>query len=97
MAGRGIDRLGHARGGTIAAAVVRRAQERAALHHLARNLQRFARVEASLSRSASRILQPAATVPLHRVTRSVPVRGPLPRVADHVEEAVAVGRKRTYR
>ena len=37
MAGRGVDRLGVARGRAIAAAIVRRAQMRAALQHLARN------------------------------------------------------------
>src|SRR5262245_21905459 len=35
VAGRGVERLGHARGRPVAPAVVRRAQERAAFHHLA--------------------------------------------------------------
>ena len=38
MAGRGVDRLGVARGGAIAAAIARRAEKRAAFDHLARNL-----------------------------------------------------------
>src|SRR6185436_15900336 len=54
VAGRRVDRLRHARGRPVAAAIVRRAQERTALHHLARDGQRNARIEAALARGPIR-------------------------------------------
>ena len=50
VAGRGVDRLRHPGRRPVAAAVVRRAQVRAALHHPARDAGRVARVDAASSR-----------------------------------------------
>ena len=55
-----VDGLRHARGGPVAAAIVRRAQVRAALHDLARNLDRLARIEAVFELAASGIARGAA-------------------------------------
>ena len=61
MAGRRVDRLGMARGRSIAAAIIRRAEMRAALDHLARNPDvGLARVVAVLLAPAARILRNAA-------------------------------------
>src|SRR5690349_18611295 len=61
MRDRGVDRLRHAGGGAIAAAVVGGAQMRAALGHLARNLDvPHARIAARLARPAARVLGRAA-------------------------------------
>ena len=62
MARRGVDRLGMARGRAVAAAVVRRAEMRAALQHLARNADRAAGAGRScrLQRRAARVLGNAA-------------------------------------
>src|SRR5262245_3230993 len=57
MAGRGVDRLGVAGSRPVAAAVVGRAQEGAALEHLARN------PDVGLARIVARVLRPAARVP----------------------------------
>ena len=57
----GVDRLGVARGGPVAAAIVRRAQMRAAFQHLAGNADfRLARIVALGLRPAARILRHAA-------------------------------------
>src|SRR5215469_3945200 len=61
VAGGGIDGLGVARRRTVAAAVIGRAQVRAALEHLARDADvRLAAVVAALLRRAVRILRRAA-------------------------------------
>src|SRR3954465_345235 len=96
MAGGGVDRLGMARGGPIAPAVVRRAQMRAALDHLARDLDvGLAGVVAPLLGTAARIFRHTAR--LRRVglmLLRIPVGGPFPDVADHVVHAISIRRKR---
>src|SRR6266851_10226252 len=58
MAGRGIDRLGVARCGAIAPAIVGRAKVRAALQHLAWNAHGgLARIVARLDGRAARVLR----------------------------------------
>ena len=79
----GVDHLRSPRGGSIAAAVTVGAQERSALDHLARHPElRLVRVVAA--RLAARIAGAGV---------GVPVAGPLPDVARHIEQAVAVGWK----
>src|SRR5580692_4371111 len=79
----------------VASAVVRSAQMRAALEYLAGNTDiGLAGVVARLLCCAARVLRRAARAWGGRLMLSrVPVRRPLPGVADHVVEAVAVGRK----
>ena len=81
----GVDGLPHPRGGAVTAAVVRCTQVRTALGHLARD-----------DDSPIRVLDGAAPVS-RRPVLAVPVPGPLPDVADHVEQAVTVGRIATDR
>src|SRR6516162_4115244 len=92
VAGGGVDGLGVARRRTIAATVVRGAQMRAALQYLAWNADvRLAAVVTTVLRRAARILGGAAGSGRgDLMTRGVPVSGPLPDVADHVVESVAV-------
>src|SRR5262245_56671062 len=80
------------RSGAIAAAVVWRAQMRAALEHLAGNPDvRLTGVVARGLRPAPRILRNAAGFwRVGLVLVGPPVRGPLPHIADHVVDAVAV-------
>src|ERR1700732_1688122 len=88
-----------ARGRAVAAAVIRRAQMRAAFDDLAGNLDlRLAGVVAAILAPAARIFRNAAR--LRRVGFMLggpPIGGPLPDIADHVVDAVAVGRKRHHR
>src|SRR6478735_2722661 len=88
-----------ARGRTIAAAIVRSAEMRAAFKNLARNSDvRLAGVVAVCLRAAARIFRNAAD--LRRVGLMLgrkPVAGPLPDVADHVVDAIADRRKRRHR
>src|SRR5262252_10408472 len=79
----------------VAAAVVRRAQVRAAFEHLAGNFDlRLARVVALLFTTAPRILRNTAGLRCVRFVPSrPPIGGPFPNVADHVVESVAVRRK----
>ncbi len=82
----GVDRLRHACGRAVAAAVVRRAEMRAALGHLARDLHvGLARVEALFARRAAWVSRSAARA-VDRRMLLVPVRRPLPDIAGHVEE-----------
>ena len=61
VAGRGVDGLRHPGGGPVAAAVVRRAQVRAALHDLARNARRIIRsMLAAWPRSGAGVQQACA-------------------------------------
>src|SRR4029453_15243966 len=83
VGGAGVDRLGHAGGRAVAPAVVGGAQMRAALHHLAGDGRPVA------GRGAAAVVGVAVGL--------VPVAGPLPDVADHVEQAVAVGREPAHR
>src|SRR5580658_2523019 len=89
-----VDRLGVAGGGLVAAAIIRRAQMRAALEHLAGDADlRLAWVVALGLRPAARILRHAARFSrLRRMARGPEIRRPLPDIADHVVDAVAVGR-----
>ena len=99
VAGGCIHRLGMARGGTIAPAIARCAQMRAALQHLARNPDlRLARIETGVLARAARVLRNAAGLrDIRFVPVDIPVGGPFPGIADHVVNAVAVGRKRRHR
>src|SRR5262249_59061911 len=70
---------------------------RAALDDLARDFDpRLAGIVAFLLARAARVDRQAAR-PLLRVGSDIPVRGPLPDIADHVVEAVAVGREGAHR
>ena len=96
VAGRRVDRLRMARGRAVAAAVVGRAEMRAALDHLSRNFDLgLGGVIARVLGRAARVLRDAARLRgVGGVSLREPVRRPLPDVADHVVQAVAVGRKR---
>src|SRR6516162_2747157 len=95
MARRGVDRLRMSRRRTVTAAVVRRTQMRAALQHLARNLDfGLAGVVARVLRPAPRVQWDAAVLlGICLVSRRVPVAGPFPHIADHVVDAVTVWRE----
>src|SRR6185295_9901134 len=82
VTGRGVDRLGEPGGGPVAAAVVRRAEVRAALEYFARNPNGgIGRIEAGFRPAGSRIVGNAAGLQrLGRVAWLVPVGGPLPHV-----------------
>src|SRR5215472_804898 len=98
MARRGVDGLRHARGGAIAPAIIGRAKMGPTLHDLARYVHaRHLRIETILARAPTRVVCAAAAGRDRPVTRLVPVRGPLPDIADHVVEAVAVGWKGPHR
>src|SRR6516162_7848330 len=99
MAGRGIDRLGMARGGAVTAAIIWRAEMRAAFQDLARNLDlRLAGIVARVLAAAARVLRDAAGLRrIGLVPGRPPVGGPFPDIADHVADAVAVRRKRGHR
>src|SRR5215470_1333673 len=95
MTRRRVDRLRVARRWSVAAAIVRRAQVRAALEDLARNPDGgLAGVVALLFTPAARVLGNAACLwRIGLVAGRVPVAGPFPDVADHVAKAVAVARE----
>src|SRR5437763_6806328 len=84
-----------ARGGPVTAAIVWCAKMRAALEHLAGNPDfGQAGVVARGLRSSTRVFGDAAS--LRRVgfvLLRIPVGRPLPDVADHVVDAVAIGRE----
>src|SRR5215211_5260833 len=93
----GIDRVGRACRWSVAPAVVRRAQERTALDHLARDGDvGHLRIVALLPCPTAGI-DAAATVTFRLVMIPIPVSSPLPDVARHVEQPVAVGRERPDR
>src|SRR5258705_1467938 len=83
------------RGGAIAAAIIGSAEMRAALKHLAWNLGvRVARAVACGLRPAARIFWNATR--LRRVSvmlLRIPIGRPFPDIADHVVQAVTIGRK----
>src|SRR5690242_6142229 len=87
------------RGRAIPAAVVRRTEMRAALQHFAGNTDvGLTWIKARLLRTSARIRRDAAG--LRRfgfVLRRPPVRRPLPDIADHVADAIAVRRERRHR
>ena len=99
MTGRRVDRFREARGRPVAPAVVGRAEMRAALDHLAGNPdRRLARIVAVAFLGPARIVRRAAGLhDLVRMLGDVPVGRPLPDVADHVVEPIAVGGKRADR
>src|SRR5262249_4296913 len=94
VAGGRIDRLRHPRRRPIAPAIIRRAQIRTTLHHLARDANPgCVRVVALLCFASARVVDRAAGS-LYLAVILVPVGGPFPDVAGHLVEAVAVGRER---
>src|SRR5678815_58015 len=82
------------RGRAIAAAIVGRAQVRAALQHLARYPDLgLARVVAGVLTAAAEVMRDAAGFgSVSFMPGCVPVGGPLPDIADHIEEAISIGR-----
>src|SRR6266704_3629016 len=96
MAGGCVDRLGVACGGTVTPAVVRCAEMGAALDHLAGNLDvRLAGIVAcGLGASAGVFRDTAGFRRIGLMLLGVPVGGPLPDIADHVVNAIAVWRER---
>src|SRR6266508_3239971 len=97
MGGSGVDRLCHTSGRAVAAAVVGRAQVRAALHHLAGDRGDVAGITALFPLAAARVRRRAAAMDGGVRVGLVPVAGPLPDVADHVDQAVAVWWEGAYR
>jgi hypothetical protein len=94
-----VNRLRMAGRRAVAAAVACCTEVRAALYDLARNPDsRLAWVIAAGLWPAARIFGDAARLwCVGSVTGRVPIGGPLPHIADHVEEAIAIGRKRPDR
>src|SRR4029453_19374117 len=92
---RRVDRLGHAGSRPVAPAVVGGTQVGPTLDHAAGHGGGVAAVEAGLAGAASGIGHGAARVVGDRTggVVLVPVGRPLPDVAAHLEQAVAVGRK----
>src|SRR3981081_4445231 len=84
-----------ARGRAVAAAIVRRAQMRAALKHLAWNPDlRLTRVVARGLWPAARVFRNAARLRrIGFVLLRIPISRPFPDIPDHVVDAVAVRRK----
>src|SRR3984893_18338721 len=95
MACRGVNRLRVPCGRPVAAAIVRRAQMRAAFQDLPGNPDLWlAGIEASVLPSAARIFRNAAGLRRVRfMLLRIPVGGPFPDIADHVMNAVAVRRE----
>src|SRR5215470_10864004 len=94
-----VDGLGVTCRWPVAAAIIWRAQVRAALQHLAWDADvRLAFIVTALLGRTVRIFR-KATGAWRRglVTRAIPVGGPLPHVSDHVVESIAVGRIRGNR
>src|SRR6266404_8819176 len=99
MAGRGIDRLGMTRGRTIAPAIIGRAEMGATLQHFAWYAHRgLARIIAALDGPTAWILRYAASLGcVGLVLCRIPVGRPFPDIADHVVNAIAVGREGAHR
>src|SRR4029453_7624097 len=97
MARRSVDGLGHARRRTIAPAIVWRAQMRPAFHFFARDFNlRHVGIVTLVALSASRV-EGRATGLRNVLLLLIPLCGPLPYVARHLVEPVAVGRKTSHR
>src|SRR5262249_54257175 len=96
MARRCVDRLRVTRRRAITATVIWSAKMRAALQYLSRNANfGLRRVVAVGLRSAERVRRSAARFGcIAGVARRIPVGRPLPDIADHVIEAIAVRRER---
>src|SRR5215207_9442621 len=99
MTCRCVDLLGVASRRSIASAVVRRAQVRAALDDLARDPDVCrGRVVAAVLASAAWVLRDAAGFRrVALVLLRVPVDRPFPDIADHVVDAMTVRRERGHR
>lgn len=99
VACRCIHRLGVARRRTVAAAVVWRAEMRAAFYDFAWYFDfRLKRIVTRLLLAAARVVWDTARLLLvGLVSRCVPVGRPLPDVANHVIDAIAVRRKGEHR
>jgi hypothetical protein len=93
MAGCRVVRLRIASRRTVEPAVVRRAQVRAALNHLARDAwPGLSGIVALHLGGAVRIARCAAwPAEIARVTGGIPVFGPLPDIAGHIEQIITVG------
>src|SRR5215475_3069513 len=87
------------RGRSVAAAIVRRAEVRAALQYFSGNTDvGLTWIKAVGLGPATRILRDAAGFRrIGIVLGGPPVGGPFPDIADHVVDAVAVRRKRRHR
>ena len=94
-----VSMLGMARGGTIAPAVIRRAQMRAALDDLAGDFDvGLTGIVARGLGAAARVFRNAAGFwSIGLVLLGVPVGSPFPDIADHVVNAIAVRRERRDR
>src|SRR5436190_973742 len=99
MARRRIMRLRVTRRRAVPAAIVRRAQVRAAFNYFSRYPDLgLAWIKACSLRPAAGVFGYAARFRrIGLVLLRIPVGRPFPDVADHVEKAVAVGRERRYR
>src|SRR5271169_5927461 len=95
MACRAVDGLRVASRWAIATAVVGRAEVRAALQRLARDLDLgLARVVTRFLRAAARVCGNAARLRLiARMFCGIPVVRPFPDVSNHIVDAVTIGRK----
>src|SRR5687768_7520978 len=94
---RRIHGLGHASSRAVTPAIVGCAEMRAAFHHLAWNFDlRLGGVEALFALRAARVGHRAAWA-VDLAMFAIPVRGPLPDIAGHVVEAIAVRRKDGHR
>src|SRR6056297_1207833 len=99
MLDRRVHRLALPRGGPVANAVLVGAEKRATLGDLARDLELGREgIEALLAGATARVGRDAAGLGrsrggIGRMPIGVPVAGPLPDIAGHVVEAVAVGRE----
>ena len=94
MAGAGVNGLGISSGRAIPLAIAFGAQMRAALHHLARNTDGLAFDDTATLRSTARIGRDAASIATLAFNPWLgePVIGPFPDIADHVIQAIAIGR-----
>src|SRR5512133_3486500 len=92
MANGGINRLRHSCGGPVTAAVVRRTKERAALDDAPRDRD-IRHLWIATLHSKQLNIHGSTTGSNHRMSRRVPVRGPLPHIADHVVDPIAIGWK----
>lgn len=98
MAGRRVDFLGVPRRRAVPPAVVRRAEMRSTLEHPARNFHARRRIDTRIGIGIAGIARNAARLGgRFRVAHGPVIRGPLPHIADHVVEAVAVRRVKSDR
>lgn len=91
MASRGVNRLRHARRRAIAVTVIGRTKIRPPFHHFPRDRHVIMRTNTHFAQAAARIARTAAIVADPRMLL-IPITGPFPAIADHVEETVTVRR-----